>query len=60
MPEETEFRTANIKKKVKRIMFTIRIDDDLYALLNEYQYKNKISRSRAIRDLLRAGVKANV
>ncbi len=57
MVEEIEFKTSNIKKKVARLTFTIRLDDDLLAQLKAYWETNKLSKSKAIRKLIADGVK---
>lgn len=59
MPDELKLETEGIKKKVHRIIFTVRVDEDVLALLSDYQQKNHLNKSNAIRMLIAKGLKEN-
>ena len=57
MAQELEIETIGVKKKINRIVFTIRIDEDMMAHLYDYQEKNHMNRSVAVRTLITIGLK---
>ncbi len=57
MDEIPQLETKSRKMYAKRVSFTIRIDEDIYAELQKYQAAHNLSKSKAIRELLMKGVK---
>jgi hypothetical protein len=56
MPEEIKLETTGRNRYTKRITFTVRIDEEAYNKILQYAEANKISKSKAIRELLIKGV----
>jgi antitoxin component of RelBE/YafQ-DinJ toxin-antitoxin module len=57
MQDEIKLETKGRKPYVKRISFTIRIDDSVFAEIQQYQTAHNLSKSKAVRELLTKGVK---
>jgi hypothetical protein len=56
MAEEISIETKGRSRYVKRITFTMRIDDEAYGAIMQYAQANHISKSKAIRELIKRGV----
>lgn len=54
--EGPRLQTRNIKPKTARIVFTVRLDDELNVMLVAYMAETGIGKSKAIRALLAKGL----
>jgi hypothetical protein len=57
MPDEIDLKTTGKKPLTKRITCSIRLDDEAYAAIISYMETFKVSRSKAIREMLKKGAK---
>ncbi len=57
MPEEINLKTSGKKPLIKRITCSIRVDDEAYAVILSYMETFKVSKSKAIRELLKKGAR---
>jgi predicted HicB family RNase H-like nuclease len=55
--DEIKIETTGRKPYIKRVTFCVRIDEDVYSFINNYAEEHKISKSKAIRELITQGVK---
>jgi hypothetical protein len=53
--EEISLETKGRKRYVKRITFTIRVDEKVVELLEAYAKEHNLSKSKAIREILAKG-----